>query len=95
VAYLRFLELAHFPGKVFQLLGAEQNSLVLALLDDLIKLFVVELAAFLEHGQSESGLDVAPVEEPVVQEGSRIGSPPNPVIQCLVFIPPVHMLILC
>jgi len=72
MAPLRFLELAHFPGKVFQLLGAEQNMLVLALLDDPIKLFIVELGAFLEHGQSEGGLHVPPVEEPVVQEVSRI-----------------------
>ena len=69
MAHLRLLELAHFPGKVLQLLGAEQNMLVLALLDDPIKLFVVELGAFLEHRQSEGGLYVAPVEEPVVQEG--------------------------
>jgi len=72
MANLGFLELAHFPGKVFQLFGAEQNMLVLALLDDLIKLFVVELGAFLEHGQSEGGFDVAPVEEPVVQEERKV-----------------------
>jgi len=70
MAHLRFFKLAHFPGKVFQLLGAEQNLLVLSLLDDPIKLFVVELGAFLEHGQSKGGLHVAPVEEPVVQEVS-------------------------
>ena len=75
MAPLRFLELAHFPAKVFQLLGAEQNILVLALRDDLIKLFTAELGAFLEHGQSEGGLHVPPVDEPVVQEFSRSGKP--------------------
>jgi len=46
--------------------------LFFTLLDDLVKLFVVELGAFLEHGQSKGRLDVAPVEQPVVQEeGSK------------------------
>ena len=72
LAPLGFLELAHFPGKVFQLLGAEQNMLVLALCDDPVKHFTVELGAFLERGQSEGRLDVPPVEEPVVQEVSRV-----------------------
>ena len=95
MALLRFLELAHFSGKVFQLLGAEQNMLVLALLDDPIELFVVELGAFLEHGQSESGLYVAPVEEPVVQEESRVCRPYNPPILCIMFVSPTLLLTVC
>jgi len=57
---------------VFQLLGTEQNVLFLTLLEDSVKLFIMELGAFLKHGHSEGGLDVAPVEEPVLQLVSRV-----------------------
>jgi len=46
--------------------------LFFTLLDDPVKHAVAELGAFLEHGQSEGGLDVAPVKQPVVQEEGRV-----------------------
>jgi len=92
---LRFLELAHFPGKVFQLLRAKQNMLVLALFDDPIKHFTVELGAFLEHGQSEGRLHVPPVEEPVVQEVCSVNRPSLPQIERKVFVIPAQPLIVC
>jgi len=94
-AQLRFLELAHFSGKVFQLLGAEQNMLILTLLDDLIKFLIVELGSLLEHGQSEGGLHIAPIEEPVVQEGNRVWRRYNRSIKCLVFSYPPHTRLVC
>jgi len=65
---------------VLQFLWTEDDILFFALFDDLIEHFVVELGGFLKHGQAEGGLDVPPVEEPVVQEVGRGCEPPYPIV---------------
>jgi len=57
---------------VLQLLRTEQIVLFFTLLEDPVEHLVVEFGAFLKHWQSEGGLDITPVEEPVVQEEGRI-----------------------
>ena len=42
--------------------------LLFALLDDTVEHFAEKLGTFLEDGQSEGGLDVSEVEEPVEKE---------------------------
>jgi len=66
------LELDHLSRVIFQLLGAEQHVLLFTLLKYPVKHEVVELGAFLENGQSEGGLHIPPVEEPVHQEVSGV-----------------------
>jgi len=68
--------------------------LFFAAAEDKIEHLVVELGGFLEHGQSESGLHVPPVKEPVVQEVGRVSRPQNPPVECLVVVIPILKLIL-
>jgi len=53
LTHLSFLELGHFSGVVFELLGGKHDVLVFALLEDTLEHFVEKLGAFLEQGQSE------------------------------------------
>ena len=73
------LELHHFRRVFIQIMYSELYVLVFALRYNSFEHLAVELGALSQHGQSEGGFDVAPVEQPVEHDVRELRREVNPL----------------